>query len=153
MQYSTLKSTGVQYNSGHTGAGIKRTGEKSYWWRRERRWAMVKLKGCQQQEIEGKLRFHSHLMEHTLASLKVWNLKWTFIYVGLKCIPYATEKLKCFGQPNRLLGGTVVKILPANAGDSRGMGSIPGLERFSGVGNGNQLQYSCLKNCMDRGAW
>ena len=37
-----------------------------------------------------------------------------------------------------------------NAGDS---GSIPGLGRFSGEGNGNPLQYSCLENPMDRGAW
>ena len=33
------------------------------------------------------------------------------------------------------------------------MGSIPGLGRYPGVGNGNPLQYSCLKNSMDRGAW
>ena len=33
------------------------------------------------------------------------------------------------------------------------MGSIPGLERFPGVGNTNSLQYSCLENSMDRGAW
>ena len=37
-----------------------------------------------------------------------------------------------------------------NTGD---LGSIPGLERFSGVGNGHPLQYSCLGNPMDRGAW
>ena len=50
-------------------------------------------------------------------------------------------------------GGTVGKNLPANAGDTRYMGSIPGSGRCSGVGNGNPLQYSCLKNSMDRGAW
>ena len=44
----------------------------------------------------------------------------------------------------------VVKNLPANAGDT---GSIPGLGRSSGEGNGNPLQYSCLGNPMDRGAW
>ena len=47
----------------------------------------------------------------------------------------------------------VVKNLPANAGDARGMGSIPGLGRFPGEGNGNPLQYSCLENPMERGAW
>ena len=47
-------------------------------------------------------------------------------------------------------GGTVVKNLPANSGDA---GSIPGLERFPGRGNGNSSQYSCLKNSMDRGVW
>ena len=43
------------------------------------------------------------------------------------------------------LGGRVVKNLPINAGDTRGMGSIPGLGRSSGGGNGNPLQYSCPK--------
>ena len=46
-----------------------------------------------------------------------------------------------------------VKNLPANAGDTRDTSSIPGLGRSPGVGNGNPLQYSCLENDMDRGAW
>ena len=46
----------------------------------------------------------------------------------------------------------VVKNLPANAGDVREAGSIPGLGRSPGGGNGNPLQYSCLENPMDRGA-
>ena len=49
--------------------------------------------------------------------------------------------------------GTVVKNPPADAGDARDVGSIPGLGRSPGVGNGNPLQYSCLKNPTDRGAW
>ena len=40
-----------------------------------------------------------------------------------------------------------------NAEDVDDMGSIPGLRRSSGGGNGNRLQYSCLENPMDRGAW
>ena len=47
----------------------------------------------------------------------------------------------------------MVKDLPVNAGDRKDAGSIPGLGRSSGVGNGNPLQYSCLGNPMDRGAW
>ena len=47
----------------------------------------------------------------------------------------------------------VVKNLPANAGDIRDSVSIPGLGRSVGGGNGNQLQYSCLGNPMDRGPW
>ena len=47
-------------------------------------------------------------------------------------------------------GGTVVKNPPASAGDA---GSIPGSGRSPGDGNGNPLQYSCLGNLMDRGAW
>ena len=46
----------------------------------------------------------------------------------------------------------VVKNLPANLGDTRDMGSIPGLGRFPKVGNGNPLQYSSLENSVDRGA-
>ena len=47
----------------------------------------------------------------------------------------------------------VVKNLPDNAGDVRDVGSIPGLGRPPGEGNGNPLQYSCLENPMDRGGW
>ena len=46
--------------------------------------------------------------------------------------------------------GLLVKNPPTNTGD---MGSVPGSERSPGVGNGNLLQYSCLENPMDRGAW
>ena len=44
----------------------------------------------------------------------------------------------------------MVKNPPANAGD---LGSLPGLGRSPGEGNGNPLQYSCLENPKDRGAW
>ena len=47
----------------------------------------------------------------------------------------------------------VVKNLPANAGDPRGTGSITGSGRSPGGGNGNLLQYSCLGDPIDRGAW
>ena len=47
----------------------------------------------------------------------------------------------------------VVKNPPANAGDIRDMGSIPGLGRSPGGGHGNPLQYSCLDNPMDGGVW
>ena len=55
--------------------------------------------------------------------------------------------MECFsGFP----GDSVVNNPPANAGDS---GSVPGLGRSPGEGNGNPLQYFCLGNPMDRGAW
>ena len=47
----------------------------------------------------------------------------------------------------------MVKNPPANAGDVRNVGSIPALGRSPGGGTGNPLQYSCLENHMDRGAW
>ena len=59
------------------------------------------------------------------------NLFFPMIYVGLP-------------------SGSVVKNLPVNAGD---VGSIPGLGKFPGKGNGHPLQYSCLGNPMDKGAW
>ena len=47
----------------------------------------------------------------------------------------------------------MVKNLPANAGDVRDAGLIPGSGRSPGGGHGNPLQYSCLENPMDREAW
>ena len=47
----------------------------------------------------------------------------------------------------------MVKNSSVNAGDVRDMGSIPCLERSPGGGHGNPLQYSCLENPVDRGAW
>ena len=47
-------------------------------------------------------------------------------------------------------GGSVVKNLPGNAGEAS---SILGSGRYPGGGNGNPLNYACLKNSMDRGAW
>ena len=47
-------------------------------------------------------------------------------------------------------GGSDVKASAYNVGD---LGSVPGLGRSSGEGNGNSLQYSCLENSMDTGAW
>ena len=47
----------------------------------------------------------------------------------------------------------MVENLPATAGDTGDMGSIPGLGRSPGEGNGYPLQYFCLENSMDRGVW
>ena len=47
----------------------------------------------------------------------------------------------------------MVKNPPASAGDIRDTGSISGLGRSPGVGQGNPVQYSCLENPMNRGAW
>ena len=48
---------------------------------------------------------------------------------------------------------SVVKNLPINVTDSGDMNLIPGSRRLPGVGNGILIQYSCLENSMDRGAW
>ena len=65
---------------------------------------------------------------------------------NLKIINYIYE---IGGSP----GDIVVKNLPANAGNTRDAGLIPGSGRFPGGGHGNPLQYSCLENPMDRRAW
>ena len=51
------------------------------------------------------------------------------------------------------LSGSVVKNPPANAGDEGEMGLIPGSGRSPGGGDDNPLQYPCMENPMDRGAW
>ena len=58
--------------------------------------------------------------------------------------------LKSVSINRGFLGGSVVKKLPANSGD---VGSIPESGRSPEGGNGNPLQYSCLENPTDRGAW
>ena len=70
---------------------------------------------------------------------------------------YGKQKTVIWNQIRILSGASqvvlVVKNLPANAGDARDMGLIPGSGRFPGKGHGNPLQYFCLENPMDRGAW
>ena len=74
------------------------------------------------------------------------------------------EKTVRYGKANVFISTTifslwasqvaiVVKNPPGNAGDVRDEGSIPGLGRSPGEGNDNPVQYSCLENPMDRGAW
>ena len=67
--------------------------------------------------------------------------------VGLRAS--TIQKLIIWGFP----GGPVVKNLHASAGDSGGTELIPGSARRPRVRNGNPLQYSCLGNSMDKGAW
>ena len=98
-----------------------------------------------------------------------------FIPIHLWCIYHISLKLICFRKFQYSISyvlvmesnanwcikqflrtpqvAIVVKNLPANTGDVRDLGLIPGLERSPGGGHGNSLQCSCLKNPMDRGAW
>ena len=62
------------------------------------------------------------------------------------------DKSRNFGGQG-IPDGSVVKNLPANAGDPGDVGSITRLGRSPRRGNGNPLQYSCLENSMDREAW
>ena len=101
-------------------------------------------------------QFRGHNKEHThknTVCCHIWSgLQFPFVY-SVSSFPDGKMEMKI--NPNSKMaggfpGGSVVKKLPASAGDS---GSIPGSERFPGEANGNPLQYSCLGNPMDRGAW
>ena len=63
------------------------------------------------------------------------------------------EEFRSFYGQVTFLGDSVVKNPPAKAGDIRNTGSILGQRRSPGGGPGNPLQYSCLENPVDRGAW
>ena len=67
--------------------------------------------------------------------------------------PGATRIAQTWTSPWASQMKLVVKNPPADAGDIRDTGLIPGLARFPGGGNGKLLQYSCLKNPMDRETW
>ena len=77
-------------------------------------------------------------------------------FTMMKCLDFSPfEKGEFRKIPSRdvkLPGGAVVKNLLANVGDAGDTGFTPGSGRFPGGGNGNPLQYSCLKNPIDRGA-
>ena len=84
------------------------------------------------------------LLHFFLFSLKyIWFIMciYVFIYIYTQIHTYEFS------------GGTIVKDSSANAGDARVVGLIPESGRSPGVGNGNLVQYSCLDNSTDRGAW
>ena len=70
--------------------------------------------------------------------------------LGWASLPYLSKAMSPFSA---CLGGSLVKNPPANAGDVGYTGLIPGSGRSLGIENGNPLQYSCLENSIDRGAW
>ena len=90
--------------------------------------------------------FYSQVLQILFVSLVwVWERRW---YVS----PFSRLLILLLSLcwKEGLRGGSVVKNLPARAGY---VGSIPGLGRFPGEGNGYPLQYSCLDSSMDRGVW
>ena len=100
-------------------------------------------------------KFEKHLM-HSLEGVCLcggnlgpwqWAPRWAWRHKASSGLP-AIPSLRAI-PPKRSL----VKNPPANADDTGDQGSIPGLGRFPGGGNGNPLQYPYLENPMDRGAW
>ena len=117
----------------------------------------IKLRLCflGRKITEAKWHFH-HIISRvgTLAGLTTVEVNLGYLSEGvavtlLHCEVTLFPFALLWGFP----AGSVVKSLTDNAGDTRYMGSIPGSGKSPGVGNSNQLQYSCLKNSMDRGAW
>ena len=72
------------------------------------------------------------------------------IYLIFLELRFSVKWVKLPGLPHRII---VVKNLPTNVRNTGDTGLIPGSGRFPGDGNGNLLQYSCLENPMDTGAW
>ena len=77
-----------------------------------------------------------------------------FPFHTLKAFSYTSNYInKYFHVIMGFPGGSVVKNLPTTSGDAEDQGSFPESGRSPGVGNDNLLQYSCLKNPMDKGAY
>ena len=95
------------------------------------------------------LKFHYNISRCYISIIILLSLKWS-----LKSEKPSLFKLKDFTLwlLEDLQGGTSGNE-PASGGDIRYLGSIPGLGRSPGGGHGKLLQYSCLKNPMDKGAW
>ena len=85
-----------------------------------------------------------------LLSSSPWNIRSAFFLCIYICKVYFFVFRIAYSFNWGLPGSSDGKESACNAGD---LGSIPGLGRFPGGGNGNPFQYSCLENSMDRGAW
>ena len=79
-----------------------------------------------------------------LSRVRLLATPWTAAYQAPLSMGFSRQKY---------WSGVLVVRKPANAGDIKDEGSIPGSERSPGGGHGNPLQYSCRENPMDRGAW
>ena len=108
------------------------------------------LRGRQQLTRFSKNTQRSSGITHYKLFTLIFQLK--ILFQQAKCFISISESDPCiFGElHNRLPGGSNGKASACKAGDP---GSIPGLGRFPEEGNGHPLQYSCLENPMDRGAW
>ena len=108
-------------------------------------WLQVFLKS----EMEQDRKYQSVLYVGKLSTSTPWHFS-LIIYLHfnmwIEVKKLISPDFRVVGFPGR----SEVKVSACNAGD---LGSIPGLGRSPGEGNGNPFQYSCLENPMDRGAW
>ena len=83
------------------------------------------------------------------------SFSWGFLSSLLPVTPFGTISIigKIINMSRASQVVLVVKNLPSSTGDARNSGPIPGSGRSPGVGHGHLLQYSCLENPVDRGAW
>ena len=91
--------------------------------------------------------FHYNFVLLFKIPFRKWNCKQQFII----CVFEKWTEFRMTQKSSQVK--LVVKYLPANAGDTRDTGSVPGSGRSPGGRHGNPFQYSCLENPMDRGAW
>jgi len=90
---------------------------------------------------------------NTIIEYEFWYLvSFAQCHICLFCSSWFFLRKSCI-EIRGIPSGSVVKNLPANTWDAGDAGSIPGSGRSPGGGNGNLLQYSCLKNPMDGGVW
>ena len=102
--------------------------------------------GSQQLDHQEALKY---FLEYTqIQAMRIWHL-----CLEKDKLFLLANNWFCRNSVNISQVALVVKSLPANAGDIKDTGLIPGLGRSSGERYGNPLQYSCLKNPVDRGAW
>ena len=100
----------------------------------------------------GKLLVHFFLYNQPSSlHISLWAYAELLLYIYLK-VQFLIHKIQ-IPSPWASQVALLVKYPPTNAGDPRDVGSIPGSGRSPGGGHGNPLQYSCLENPMDRGAW
>ena len=83
-----------------------------------------------------------------LSALRKANRDWIFFFERTR-----NQRQLYLSNDRGFPGGAVAKNSPANAGDTKDPGSVPGSERSPGEGNGNLLQHATLGNPMDRGTW
>ena len=86
-------------------------------------------------------------------TMKVFKRIWLNFQIAKLALPSLGSETQWVCISLAFPGGSVVKNLPADAGDAGEVGSIPGSGRPPGGGNDSPLKYSCLKNPMDRRAW